>query len=1491
MVDWNPLHHVDDINPLKLINKFNHMAGDNLASMMQFLGISDPAVDPDGVRDIAKKWRALADAVDDSVTDAEKALAEVDWEGKTAKEFFKRAKKTRQHASKMADGLRDGADGLDKFADEAEQLLSELGVIVVEIIEVEMAGLALSVLTGGASAVVSSLAAGARFAKVTAIIARIEKAGTALGRTIRVVMETIRALIRALRALKQIKGVAQAGKLAAQGAKYSALDALLQDPSTFKDPEKLAETLAMGAALGVGLGGLGKLLGKGLGKLKPKDLSKLRQTLKLNCSTLNRMKARPGWDKLPASVQNALKKFVRDPIDVATGDMALTQKDAELPGVLPLILERTHISSYRYGGWFGPSWASTIDQRLQIDEEGVVYVAADGSRLCFPLPDSDSGEAVRPETPGSRLTLRFAPGFDGALHVNDPDSGLTYAFHSPVPAAEGTAIDLPLQYIHDRNGNRVTIEYDEKLSDLPRTVVHSGGYRIALDRHETLDRIVRLRLLDPSDSDSAGTTLISFGYDETGQLTEEVNSSGLPMRYTYDDEGRITSWTDRNGTMYWYLYDERGRVVETGGTGGALASTLSYEDGTRTTRVTDSLGHTRVYEHNESCRLVRETDPLGNVTVREWDESLRLTSVADPLGHTSRYTYGECGRVTAEIRPDGAMLTTEYNHLGLPTVVTDPDGSRWVQEYEDGKPVTATDPAGRTTRFTYNPAGHLTAVTDAFGNTTLIRNNPAGLPLEVTDAQGAVTRYERDAFGRPNRQVDPFGAETRLEWTVEGKHARRITADGSEETWLYDGEGNCIRHIDTNGGVSQFEFSHFDVMSARTSPDGVRYEFTYDTELRLARVLNPQGLAWTYTYDPAGRLIAEADFDGRAQHYAYDLAGRLKEKTTPLGDVIRYQRDTIGLALRKVAADQVTEYCYDSMGRLERAAGPDAVLEVIRDEFGQVRCERVNGHELSYTYDELGRRDGRRTPSGAVSTWQYDSAGNLTELTASGRALRFSHDVLGREVEREFGAAGGLVTLSTVFDQVGRPTEQILVSGERTLKALNFEYRPDNYLNSLSDSVTGTTQRFTLDATGRPLAVAAHDWDETYAYDSAGNQREAQWPDGVPNSDVRGHRTYCGTRVLTAGKLRYEYDEAGRTIVRQRPRLSRRPDTWHYTYDAESRLTSCVTPDGTTWRYLYDPLNRRIGKQKLAADEESVVEHVNFTWDGSRLVEEASTATGIVRTWDYAGHRPLTQTERRIGGDEDEVKFYAVVSDAVGTPTELVDEAGGIAWQSRSTLWGTVSWNENATAYTPLRFPGQYADLETGLHYNYFRHYDPGIGRYTTPDPLGLAPSPNPTAYVSNPRVFTDSTGLAPDCDDFVDLYHGTDRVAERNIRAGGVDTGRSSRPMDFGNGFYTTRDRQQAEDWAARFGDQGAVLHFRIPKGEFDSLSSKVFQRDDPVLVDFVRYYRGGGKGELYEVVEGPMLRNINPFMKKGRPPVWSGNQVTFFGDRAGGILTRALQ
>ncbi|MFE0604931.1 RHS repeat domain-containing protein [Streptomyces sp. NPDC058892] len=342
-------------------------------------------------------------------------------------------------------------------------------------------------------------------------------------------------------------------------------------------------------------------------------------------------------------------------------------------------------------------------------------------------------------------------------------------------------------------------------------------------------------------------------------------------------------------------------------------------------------------------------------------------------------------------------------------------------------------------------------------------------------------------------------------------------------------------------------------------------------------------------------------------------------------------------------------------------------------------------------------------------------------------------------------------------------TRHITGSNQRTLLRRGYSYRADGNLLAIDDEATGP-RTFTLDSASRITVVDAASWSERYAYDEAGNQTSASWPEQL-GAEATGERTYTGTRITRAGRVRYEHDAQGRVTLRQKTRLSRKPDTWRYTWDADDRLTEVTTPDGTRWRYRYDALGRRAAKQRLTSIDASrkasaqpdrvdeVAEETVFTWDGPTLIEQTTRSAGspheVTLSWTHSGLHPLTQVESirrssQAAQEEIDSRFFAIVTDLVGTPTELIDEQGEVAWRTRSTVWGTTSWNRDASAYTPLRFPGQYHDPETGLHHNYFRTYDPETARYLAGDPLGLAPSPNPVAYVINPLVWADPLGLSP---------------------------------------------------------------------------------------------------------------------------------------------------
>ncbi|MFJ4921813.1 DUF6531 domain-containing protein [Streptomyces sp. NPDC088725] len=892
--------------------------------------------------------------------------------------------------------------------------------------------------------------------------------------------------------------------------------------------------------------------------------------------------------RLPGSMKDALdtarqravamatRRCKTDPVDIASGEMVLSQTDLALPGILPLVLRRTHISGYRYGHCFGPSWASTLDERLELTGSGAVWAREDGSLLVYPQLPRESGEEILP-LEGERIALTFdgrSTLGDVTYATTDVRAGLTRRFTGNPYASGGL---YWLGEIEDRHGN--ALQFARDTEGLPSMVLHEGGYRVRVTSDTGIGRVASLDLRTPE----GRVRVASFGYDAAHDLDAVSGARGVPLRFTYDGEHRVTSWTDRNGHTYRYVYDAAGRVVETIGPGGALSSRFAYDTAARETRFTDSTGAVTITLLNALGQTVSETDPLGHTVRFEWDRYDNLLARTDELGHTSRFTYDDAGNLLIVHYPDGRQASTTYNALHLPETMTGPDGIVWRQTFDEhGNRTAIVAPDGTSTTFTHDAAGAVAAVTFPTGETETRSNDQAGLPLSVSDGHGATYAVRRDAFGRPYESVDPAGSVTRLEWTADGWLTRSIAPDGATDSWTYDEEGNCLTYTDPLGGIVRFEYTWFDLLAARTGKDGVRYEFTYDNELRITGVLNPEGATWRYRYGLSGLTASQTDFDGRTTAYEYDSASRLVARTTPLGQRITMDYDTVGNLLAKYADGVVTRYTYDAADRLVEADSASSSLAVERDTVGRLVAETVDGRTMRYSYDQRGALASRVTPTGAFTSYDYDAAGNRVRVDSSGHELGFARDKLGRELRRTLGPAHAPVTLSSQWDSIGRLTGQSVITARGSVRDRSYTYRADGFLTGITNELAGMDWRFELDPVGRPLGVTAGDWSERYTYDATGNQTHAQWPDRARHMGSRGERTYDGTRLSYAGATRYEYDAAGRVVLRQKRRMSRKPDTWHYTWDAEDRLESCTTPDGTVWRYTYDALGRRTAKHRIA---------------------------------------------------------------------------------------------------------------------------------------------------------------------------------------------------------------------------------------------------------------------------------------------------------------------
>lgn len=1044
-----------------------------------------------------------------------------------------------------------------------------------------------------------------------------------------------------------------------------------------------------------------------------------------------------------------------DPVDTVSGQMITSAVDVDLPGLLPLMLVRSYASGYLDGRSFGPGWSSTVDQRLELTGDRVRYLGADAEVLSYPHPASN-GEPVLPAF-GARWPLRWDPGSETYL-ITDPDSGWTRHF---APDA-GDAEQWRISALTDRSGHRIDFLRDD--AGRPVALTHSGGYRVGVD---TVDgpagtRIAGYRLLGGGEQ-GADLPVVSFQYDRRGRLIGIVNSTGVPYRYRYDEADRIVEWIDRNDYRYRYAYGTDGRVVRGEGLGGYLDATFEYDLDNRVTTVVDSLGHRTEFHYDEHNHVTAVLDPNGNVERPRYDRFHRLVSYTDKNGNTTRYERDETGLPVRVEHPDGTSVEIAYDpRWRLPVSVTTSGRGTWRHTYDDaGRLLSTVDPMGAVVRNELDERGHLAASVDADGTRWSYTSDGAGRPLSITSPTGETSRFRLDAFGRVAEAIDARGRVTRYGWTVEGDLLWRVAPNGDREELFYDRESNLVRSRNAGGATVTFEHGPFNMLVARTGQDGIRYTFAYDTELRLTGVTNPAGQTWSYRYDPAGNLVGERDFAGRTVDYRVDALGALLARTESGGATIELTRDVRGRVVEQSVAGVRTEFEYDEGGRLRRVADGATEVTYERDLLGRPLAESVNGRTMRNEYDLLGRRIRRVTPSGIEAVWRYDELRRETALVGTGGTVAFEYRA-GQEVLRRLGANA---TLTQTYDEADRLVGQALFSGAaspsvpgapdpvRAIQQRTFRYRADGQVTAIDDRLRGN-RTYELTPGGRVTGVRAATWTERYTYDALGNL-VAGLPGPEPSTEdapgVGGPRRVDGLLLRAAGRVSYDYDAAGRVVREIRRTLSGRRLVREYEWNDLNQLVGVTTPEGVRWRYTYDPFGRRLAKRRLGADG-AVAEETTFAWDGMVLAEERRTAEGTTTAtaWDYrgAGAEPVAQTSRSWLADAPaeiiDTRFHAIVADLVGTPTELVDAAGRVAWHQTTGLWGNrIAVSTSDGTECPLRFPGQYHDSETGLHYNVHRYYDPHTARYLTPDPLGLAPSANPYTYVPNPLAVSDPLGLA----------------------------------------------------------------------------------------------------------------------------------------------------
>jgi len=243
----------------------------------------------------------------------------------------------------------------------------------------------------------------------------------------------------------------------------------------------------------------------------------------------------------------------------------------------------------------------------------------------------------------------------------------------------------------------------------------------------------------------------------------------------------------------------------------------------------------------------------------------------------------------------------------------------------------------------------------------------------------------------------------------------------------------------------------------------------------------------------------------------------------------------------------------------------------------------------------------------------------------------------------------------------------------------------------------------------------------------------------MPTAPSCGPAALCDSsgRAGTTGSLTrtYNYNASGSVLT---------SGATTHTYYNSGRMKTGKLGAAATTTYIYNALGQRIKKSGGA-----VSTAVYFMYDeaGHLLGEynvSGSTVTPVQETV-WLGDIPIA-TLRVVTGVT--TVFY-VHTDQLNTPRKVTNTADQLRWKWDPNPFGEGTPNENPASLGSfkyhLRFPGQYFDLETKLNYNYFRDYDPAIGRYAQSDPIGLKGGINTYAYVrGNPLSYRDPRGLAP---------------------------------------------------------------------------------------------------------------------------------------------------
>jgi len=1056
------------------------------------------------------------------------------------------------------------------------------------------------------------------------------------------------------------------------------------------------------------------------------------------------------------------------PVHAATGAKVLggvEELDVVLPGLIPIEWQRFYNSrDERRDGLFGAGWSVPFEVSVVVEphpEGGERLVYTDEQARQIDMGAIALGGAVF--SAGEGLAVKRHD--DGRLLIESED-GLYRLFEptSPDPSR------LQLSQLGDRNDNRVHLKYDAagRLVGL-RDSLHVACLDVAYSTRWP-QRVERLeRVFD----DGSHETVASYAYDESGDLAEVTDAMGnLQRRFVYNADRRMVEHQLPGGLRCFYewgLIDDREWRVVRHYTDEGDDYRFDYDLDAGRTVVTDGLNRRSERRWNAQHQITEYIDNLGLAWRFAWNDARQLLGATDPQEGEWRYTYDDTGNLETTEDPLGRCELTQWlEHWSLPRLETDAAGNTWQYRYDArGNCTHAVDPLGHITQFRYDGYGQVIEIIDATGKSRKQHWNEFGQLTESIDCSGYPTRFSYDRRGFLQGITDALGERTVYRHDALGRLFQRVLPDGRVDQYEWALGGRLTRHTDPTGASTLYEYDRRGQFRQRT--DALRREvrFAHDAYGRLHTLTNENGEHYRFAWDAGDRLVVQQDLDSSQRRYAYDGLNnvvRIRQLASPNEEAFakdsiihELKRDAAGRLIAKVTADGETAYTYDARDQLIHIVFTGAGAEqhsvgFAYDALSQLVSESGATGVLQHHYDELGNRVQSRLPDGRWLNHLRYGGGHVHQINLDGLVIcDVERDRLHREVLR----TQGQLNTRTQYDRAGRLRSRArrFIDKPRQLPAhwaTEYDYDPADNLMGHSERNGPRTFRTYLryDATGRLMAREGEPATETelYAYDPAANLLDAQGS---------GHISH--NRLLRYQDKRYRYDGFGRMIEKR----SVRHGTQRFAYDNENRLIAVHNDNGDIVRMSYDPLGRRVEKSEYNRHGR-LVNTTHFTWDGLRLLHERCYDKQSLYLYVEESHEPLARIDG-IGEFQTVHHFHNAPN---GQPEALTEANGDLVWTARYQVWGNTTHEDRAPHTDPqnLRFQGQYLDRETGLHYNTFRFYDPDVGRFTTPDPIGLAGGINLYRYAPNAVGWVDPWGWS--C---VRVRHYTNRKGLEGIKESGV--------------------------------------------------------------------------------------------------------------------------